>query len=91
MSDTPPNSQVSPAKNTPKVEKAPEVKKPELEQATYGVDPSNVEKVKVKTSGDFNLMDPFTGAHIDANSDGEDVIKTSWVADKLETGELVEA
>jgi hypothetical protein len=89
MSDNPQNSQVSPAKPAPKGAK-PEPK-PALDAATYGVDPSAVEKVKVKTSGDFNLMDPFTGAHIDANSDGEEVIKTSWVADKLETGELVEA
>lgn len=89
MSATPQNSQASPAKPAAKdVKPAP---KPELDVATYGVDPSNVEKLKVKTSGDFNLMDPFTGAHIDANADSVELVVTSWVTDKLETGELVKA
>lgn len=65
--------------------------KPGEDYAVPGVDPSAVEKVTVKTTGDFNLQDPFTLAVIDANSDGVEVVKTSFIADKIAAGQLEEA
>jgi hypothetical protein len=52
---------------------------------------ASAEKITVKTTGNFNLMDPFTGFTIDANSEGEEVIKTTFIIDKLASGELEEA
>lgn len=51
------------------------------------------ETIRVKTSGNFNLMDPFTGKTIDANDDAnkEAIPLTEFIKDKLATGELVEA
>lgn len=48
------------------------------------------EKGKFKTSGSFVLMDPFTGKHFDETSD-EEVVVTSFIVDKLNSGELIEA
>jgi hypothetical protein len=54
-------------------------------------DENFAEKVKVKTSGDFNLMDPFSGRHIDANSDGDEIPLTTWVQNQLDNGRLIKA
>lgn len=53
-----------------------------------GTDPSVAEKISVKTTGDFNLMDPWTGTHIRADSEGTELVKTQWVADQLEAKRL---
>lgn len=58
--------------------------------AVPGNDPSTVEKITVKTTGEFNLMDPWTGSHIGAGEEVE-VVKSQFIADKLESGELEEA
>lgn len=48
------------------------------------------EKVKVKTTGDFNLMDVSRGQFIDANEEPE-VFETQFILDKIASGELERA
>jgi hypothetical protein len=63
--------------------------KPGEDFAVPGVDPSNVEKITVHTSGEFGLQDPFTFEHI--TNEPKEVVKTSFISDELEKGRLVEA
>lgn len=45
------------------------------------------DKIKVKTTGDFNLMDVINAQHIDANEETE-VRETQFILDKIASGEL---
>lgn len=47
--------------------------------------------VKVRTSGNFNLMDPMTGIHFDANAKSVSTPLTPFVVQRLESGDLEEA
>lgn len=64
---------------------------PGIDHAVSGADPSNVEKKTVKTSGEFTLIDPWTGTAIDANSKGTEVVVTTFIRERLKVGDLVEA
>lgn len=55
-----------------------------------GADPSNVEKMTVKTTGDFSLQDPNTGTDIPMGEKTE-VVVTSFIRSRLENGDLEEA
>lgn len=81
--------QVDPAQpqETPeaKVEEHPEVaREDQVAPAPSG------ETIKVKTTGDFNLMDVINGQHIDANVETE-VRETQFILDKIASGELERA
>jgi len=61
-----------------------------IDYAVPGSDPSVAEKIKVKTTGNFNLMDPYTGAHIGADDESVEVVKTSFIEQRLASKELEE-
>lgn len=56
-----------------------------------GLDLSNVETIKVKTTGDFMLQDPYTLKIVDHDSEGEDMPKTSFIETALADGRLEKA
>lgn len=60
-----------------------------VDYAVPGSDPSTVEKIKVKTTGEFNLMDPYSGAHIGAGEEVE-VVKTTFIQGRIDAKELEE-
>jgi hypothetical protein len=64
---------------------------PGVDHPVSGADPSQVEKKTVKTTGKFLLQDPWTGTIIDENSDGTEVVVTSFIRNRLENGDLEEA
>lgn len=84
-----PAPEPSPAEAPPTVEPIPA--EGVVKEGSAAFVAPDAEKVKVKTTGNFNLMDPFTGATIDANSDGQEVIKSQFIVDKLASKELEEA
>lgn len=61
-----------------------------LISAAGGVDPSDAPKISVRTTGDFMLIDPYTGQEINHEGTTE-VFKTTFVQDRLENGDLEEA
>lgn len=63
---------------------------PGVDYAVPGADPSNVEKITVKTSGEFTLQDPWTGKTI-RKGEKTEVVVTTFIRDRLENGDLVKA
>lgn len=45
-------------------------------------------KVKVKTTGDFMLIDPYNGQEFEHDSKGEDVVVTQFIQSKIEQGQM---
>ncbi|MGN6820262.1 MAG: hypothetical protein ACTHJR_16485 [Sphingomonas sp.] len=73
---------------SPKTEKAD---KPDLDPSHTAPAPGATgEKIKVKTTGEFLLYDPYTLEVIEADSEGTEVTRTSFIDMKLESGELKE-
>jgi hypothetical protein len=50
----------------------------------------DAEKVTVKTSGSFMLIDPYNGNEFTAD-EAKTVVKTAFVSERLNAGQLVEA
>lgn len=48
-------------------------------------------KIKVKTTGDFHIMDPMSRLFIDASDEGTEVTENQFILDKLEEKQLVRA
>ena len=63
---------------------------PGVDHAVPGADPSKVERKTVRTSGKFSLKDPYSGLDIPKETDVE-VVVTTFIRNRLETGDLVEA
>lgn len=63
---------------------------PGVDHPVSGADPSKVEKKTVRTTGEFSLQDPFTGADIPKGKDTE-VVVTTFITSRLENGDLEEA
>ena len=58
------------------------------EASPAGSDPSVGEKLTVKCSGDFILQDPYSLDTI--SKDGAEVTRTSFIDDRLASGQLIE-
>jgi len=70
-----------------KAEKPAEKPKDEIKAAVPGDDGSNVEYVTVKTTGEFMLIDPYTGDEV--KSVGESKVRnTTFIQNKLTEGQL---
>lgn len=63
---------------------------PGIDHPVMGADPSNVEKLTVKTTGEFSLQDPYTGTHISKGSETE-VVVTAFIRGRIEIGDLEKA
>ena len=55
-----------------------------------GTDPSNVEKVSVKTTGDHMFSDPYTREMVDPG-ETKSIIRSTFVENALANGQLEEA
>jgi len=60
------------------------------EAAPAGTDPSVAEKIRVRTTGQFMLQDPYSLDTIEPGDAGAEVIRTAFIDDRLAAGQLEE-